>query len=73
MDFRLNEKQALVQKVIREFTEKEVAPIAHEIDEEERFPSETVKELGKIGALGIPFPKEYGGAGGDYLGFVLCV
>ena len=73
MDFRLNEKQALVQKVIREFTEKEVAPIAHEIDEEERFPSETVKELGKIGALGIPFPKEYGGAGGDNLSYVLCV
>lgn len=73
MDFRLNEKQALVQKMIRDFTEKEVAPIAHEIDEEERFPEETIRELGRIGALGIPFPKEYGGAGGDNLSYVLCV
>lgn len=73
MDFRLNEKQALVQKMIRDFTEKEVAPIAHEIDEEERFPVETVRELGKIGALGIPFPAAYGGAGGDNLSYVLCV
>lgn len=73
MDFRLNEKQALVQKLIRDFTEKEVAPIAHEIDEEERFPEETVKKLGQIGALGIPFAKEFGGAGGDNLSYVLCV
>ena len=73
MDFRLNEKQALVQKMIRDFTETEVAPIAHEIDEEERFPAETVRELGKIGALGIPFPAAYGGAGGDNLSYVLCV
>lgn len=73
MDFRLNEKQALVQKLMREFAEKEVGPIAHDIDEAERFPEETVRKLAKIGALGIPFSTEYGGAGGDNLSYVLCV
>lgn len=50
--------------MIREFAEKEVKPLAAQIDEEERFPYETVEKMSKIGIMGIPFPVEYGGAGG---------
>lgn len=67
------EKYELLRQMYREFTENEVAPIAHEIDEEEKFPYENVEKMGKYGFLGIPFPKEYGGEGGDYLGYAIAV
>ena len=65
MDFSLTKEQELFLQMIREFTEKEVKPLAAEIDEEERFPMETVQKMAKLGIMGIPFPTEYGGAGGD--------
>ncbi|MBR3296979.1 MAG: acyl-CoA dehydrogenase [Firmicutes bacterium] len=73
MDFHLSKEQLLVRKMYRDFAETEVKPIAAEIDEEERFPSETVEKLGKLGMLGIYFPKKYGGAGGDVLSYAMCV
>lgn len=73
MDFNLNKKQALFQQMIREFAEKEVKPLAAEIDELERFPMETVEKLGKIGVMGIPVPTQYGGAGGDNLMYTIAV
>lgn len=63
----------LLKQMLREFTLNEVAPIAHEIDEEEKFPYETVEKMAKCGFMGIPFPKEYGGEGGDYLGYAMAV
>lgn len=63
----------LLKQMLREFTLNEVAPIAHEIDEEEKFPYETVGKMAKCGFLGIPFPKEYSGEGGDYLGYAMAV
>ena len=73
MDFHLTKEQLLVQKMYREFAENEVKPLASEIDEEERFPMETVEKMGKLGMMGIYFPKEYGGAGGDVLSYAMCV
>ena len=73
MDFRLTKEQLLVRKMVREFAENEVKPIASEIDEEERFPAETVEKMAKLGMMGIYFPKEYGGAGGDVLSYVITV
>lgn len=67
------EKYELLKQMYRDFTENEVAPIAHEIDEEEKFPYETVEKMGKYGFMGIPFPKVYGGEGGDYLGYAIAV
>lgn len=63
----------LLKQMYKEFTEKEVAPIAHEIDEEEKFPYVTVEKMAECGMLGIPFPKEYGGEGGDYIGYIMAV
>ena len=73
MDFRLTKEQLLVRKMVREFAENEVKPIASEIDEEERFPAETVEKMAKLGMMGIYFPKQYGGAGGDVLSYAITV
>ena len=73
MDFRLTKEQLLVRKMVREFAENEVKPIASEIEEEERFPAETVEKMAKLGMMGIYFPKEYGGAGGDVLSYAITV
>jgi len=73
MDFHLSKEQQMLRKMYRDFAENEVKPIAGEVDEEERFPEETVKKLGKLGMMGIYFPKEYGGAGGTVLDYVMCV
>ena len=73
MDFYLSSEHQMLQKMFRAFAEGEVKPLAKEIDEEERFPKETVEKMAKLGMLGIPFPKKYGGAGGDNLAYALCV
>ncbi|MCL1992602.1 MAG: acyl-CoA dehydrogenase [Spirochaetes bacterium] len=73
MDFTLKKEQEVARELFRDFAEKEVAPLAQEIDEEERFPAETVKKLSRYGFLGIPFPKEHGGQGCDSLTYAICV
>ena len=73
MDFHLTKEQELVRKMYRDFAENEVKPLAEEIDEEERFPMETVEKMAKLGMMGIYFPKQYGGAGGDVLSYAMCV
>lgn len=73
MDFGYTKEQQLALQMFSEFVENEVKPIAAEIDQTEEFPMETVKKMAKIGMMGIPYPKEYGGAGGDYLTYILAV
>ncbi len=73
MDFNLSREQLMLQKLYRDFAQNEVKPLAQEVDEEERFPEETVRKMAKLGMLGIYFPREYGGAGGDVLSYVMAV
>lgn len=73
MNFNLTKTQELFRQMIREFAEKEVKPLAAEIDEQERFPQETVEKMAKLGLFGIPLEKEYGGAGGDNLMYTIAV
>lgn len=73
MNFTLTKEQQLVQQMVREFAENEVKPIAAEIDQTERYPMETVEKMAKYGMMGIPFSKEYGGAGGDTFSYILSV
>ena len=73
MEFNIPKTHELFRQMIREFAEKEVKPLATELDEEERFPVETVKKMAEIGIMGIPIPKEYGGAGGDNLMYAMAV
>ena len=73
MDFRLTKQQELFLELFENFSQTEVKPLAAEIDEEERFPVETVELLKKYGFMGIPFPKQYGGAGATDLEYAMAV
>ncbi len=73
MDFRLTKEQQMLRQMFREFAQNEIKPIAAEVDEEERFPWETVKKLGELGMLGAYFPKEYGGGGADVIAYAMLV
>lgn len=73
MNFNLSKEQEMVRSVMREFTKNEVEPIAAEIDETERFPRENVEKMAKANMLGIPFPIEYGGAGGDEISYAIAI
>jgi butyryl-CoA dehydrogenase len=73
MDFSLTNEQKMLQTVVRQFAEKEVLPIAAEIDQNHRFPRETVKKMTKAQMFGIPFPVSLGGSGGDDIGYVIAI
>ena len=73
MNFQLTKEQEFVRKMVREFAVNEVEPLAAEIDAEHRFPVETVEKMAKYGLLGVPFPTEYGGAGGDHISYAITV
>ena len=73
MDFTLDKKHEMARGLFRDFAENEVKPFAQETDENEQFPVEIVKKMGKYGFLGIPVPKEYGGQGCDPLTYIMCV
>jgi short-chain 2-methylacyl-CoA dehydrogenase len=73
MDFDLSPDHELIRRTVREFAEGEVAPVAEELDRTKSFPYEIVEQLGKLNLMGIPFPEEYGGGGGDTLAYALAV
>ena len=73
MDFQLTKEQEFVRKMVREFATEEVEPLAADIDQEHRFPEETVEKMAKYGLLGVPFPTKYGGAGGDSVSYAITV
>src|SRR3954465_5265933 len=73
MDFDLSDDHRLIQRTVRDFADNEVAPVAEELDRNKQFPYEIVRKLGDLGLMGIPFPEEYGGGGGDTLGSALAV
>jgi alkylation response protein AidB-like acyl-CoA dehydrogenase len=71
MDFRLNEEHEALRQSIREFAREVVAPVIAEHYEQHTFPYDIVRQMGKMGLFGLPFPEEHGGMGGDY--FALCL
>ena len=73
MNFQLTEEQQLIRASVREFCEKYVEPIAEKVDAEGYFPMENVKRLAEQEWTGIPYPEEYGGAGSDYLTYIMVV
>jgi hypothetical protein len=73
MDFELSEEQGAIQTMVREFAEREIAPVAQALDEREEFPAEIVRKLADLGLMGILFPKEYGGAAMDYISYALIL
>ncbi len=73
MDFTFSPEHIALRRMIREFAENEVAPLATEIDREGRVPFETLKKLGEIGLLGVCFPQEYGGMGAGETGYCILM
>jgi alkylation response protein AidB-like acyl-CoA dehydrogenase len=73
VDFDLAPDHELIRRTVREFAEGEIAPVAEELDRTKTFPYRIVAQLGSLNMMGIPFPQEYGGGGGDTLAYVLAV
>ena len=73
MDFTLSKEHEMARQLFKDFAENEVKPLAQEIDEEHRFPRETVDKMAKYGFMGIPVPKDMGGQGCDILTYAMCV
>jgi alkylation response protein AidB-like acyl-CoA dehydrogenase len=73
MDFTLSKEQLLIQKMAREFAEKVLAPVAQQVDRENKIPEEILEAVAEQELFGIPFAEEYGGAGGGYDGYVLAM
>ncbi len=73
MDFELTEEQQMIRKMVRDFAEKEIMPIAQETDEKGEFPWQTIRKMGPLGLLGLPIPEEYGGAGADNVSFAIAM
>src|ERR1700720_143859 len=73
MDFDLSPDHELIRRTVREFAEGEIAPVAEQLDRTKSFPYEIVAKLGALNLMGIPFPQEYGGGGGDTLAYALAV
>ena len=73
MEFTYSKEQQMVKRMLKDFAETEIAPIASEIDEKAVYPAETVGKLGKLGLMGMPFPEEYGGAGTSYLTYIMAI
>jgi len=73
MDFKLSDNQQMIKNMVREFAEKELRPIAAEIDETGEFPEETIKKMAGLGLMGMVYPQEYGGAGTDAVSYAIAV
>jgi alkylation response protein AidB-like acyl-CoA dehydrogenase len=73
MHLVFTEEQKMLQEMVREFAETEIAPFVPMMDEEDRFPREIVRKMGELGLMGIPIPEEWGGAGADYISYILAL
>lgn len=73
MDFQLNEGQELIRRTVREFAEKELAPVAAELDREEKFPAEIIEKMARLDLFALPFSEDYGGTGDGYLAYAVAV
>ena len=73
MDLELNEEQRLVRGMVRDLAENEIAPRAAHVDKTEEFPAENIRKMAQLGLLGLPYPEQYGGGGGDYVSYAIAV
>ncbi|HEX6788848.1 MAG TPA: acyl-CoA dehydrogenase family protein [Gaiellaceae bacterium] len=73
MNYELTDEQELLRRTVRDFAESKVAPVAEELDREERFPYDLVAEMAALGLMGIPIAEEYGGAGADTVSYAIAI
>src|SRR5690625_4642440 len=72
MNFELTKEQIMIQEMVRDFANNIIKPRAIEIDVDAKFPADILQEMGKLGLMGIPFPEEYGGSGGDTISYAIA-
>jgi alkylation response protein AidB-like acyl-CoA dehydrogenase len=73
VDFDLSDEQEDIRRLVRDFAQQEVKPVAEELDREKRFPYEILRKLGDLGLCGVPYPEEYGGSGAGYLAYAIAI
>lgn len=73
MDFRLNEEQEMMRRMVRDFAQKEIAPFVPIMEEKDEFPRQVIKKMGEMGLMGIPIAEEWGGAGSDFVSYILAI
>ncbi len=73
MNLQFTDEQVMMRKLVRDFAEKEVAPFVPVMEETEQFPLHIVKKMGEIGLMGIPVPEELGGAGADFVSYIITI
>ena len=73
MELVFTEEQKMMQKMVRDFAEKEIAPFVEEMEETDRFPRELIKRMGELGLMGIPIPEAYGGSEMDYTSYIIAI
>ncbi|NTU21662.1 acyl-CoA dehydrogenase [Brevibacillus sp. HB1.2] len=73
MDFRLNEEQEMMRRMVRDFAQKEIAPFIPVMEETDQFPRQILKKMGEMGLMGIPIAEEWGGAGADFISYILAI
>jgi len=73
MNFSLTESQIMIQQMVRNFAQKELAPIAADLDRDSSFPHEIIKKMAELDLFALPFSEEYGGTGDGYMGYVIAV
>jgi len=73
MDFRLNEEQEMMRRMVQDFAQKEIAPFVPVMEETDQFPRHILQKMGEIGLMGIPIAEEWGGAGADFISYILAI
>lgn len=73
MDFTLSKEHIMIKDMVRDFAQKEIKPMAIELDREAKFSEDLFKRIGELGLLGIPFPEQYGGSGADTISYAIAV
>lgn len=73
MQFAFTDEQVMMGKMVRDFAEKEITPYIHMMEEEDRFPREVIRKMGELGLMGIPISEEWGGAGADFIAYILAL
>ncbi|MFC7371571.1 acyl-CoA dehydrogenase [Fictibacillus iocasae] len=73
MNLNFTEEQKMMQKMVRDFAQKEIAPIQEKMDESDEFPRDIIDKMAELGLMGIPIPEEYGGAGMDFTSYIIAI
>lgn len=73
MNLTFTQEQDMMRKMVRDFAEKEIAPIIEQMDETDEFPTEVVRKMGELGLMGIPLPQRYGGSGMDFTSYIIAI